>query len=441
MSRPRICIAIAHFLPLIGGAEKQALMQARALRERGYEVTIVTLRHDRAWPRREMIAGVPIVRIAGRLVSGRARRPGLLRKLSYFAGMVVMGWTFWRRRQSYDVLHVFQLNLMALPAAVVCEVTGKPLIVALRSVGSSEPESVSDKGSLVDYTSDAKAAYLQVDTPGREGDLHQLEQLGKPVVCFTRSLLERIGAVVVVLSSRSEKYLSVSGFTLPNTELIPNGVDITRFAPSCSCPSDSERKQVVICVSTLRYAKGIDVLLRAWRLVHQQEQGARLRIVGGGPLRAQLERLAVSLEIMSSVEFLGEQSNVVAHLHRAGLAVLSSRREGMPNALLEAMACGLPCVATRVSGSEDIIQHGVNGLLVEPEDEEVLAEALLSLLRNPALAQKYGRAARATVEEHYSLERVTERYVELYHRVAYGDRTRTAGEERLVQREHRHARR
>ena len=99
------------------------------------------------------------------------------------------------------------------------------------------------------------------------------------------------------------------------------------------------------------------------------------------------------------------------------MAVLPSRWEGMPNALLEGMACGLPCVATRVSGSEDIIQHGVNGLLVESEDYQNMAQALLTLLRDPGLAQKYGRNARETVERQYSFEQVMDRYVQLYQRI------------------------
>jgi glycosyltransferase involved in cell wall biosynthesis len=78
------------------------------------------------------------------------------------------------------------------------------------------------------------------------------------------------------------------------------------------------------------------------------------------------------------------------------------------------MASGLPCVATRVSGSEEVIQHGVNGLLVDTDDHQALAEALLSLLRDPALARQFGHAARATAEARYSLEHVTDIYLELY---------------------------
>lgn len=100
--------------------------------------------------------------------------------------------------------------------------------------------------------------------------------------------------------------------------------------------------------------------------------------------------------------------------------VLPSRWEGMPNAVLEAMASGLPCIATRVSGSEDIILHGANGLLVEPEDHQALTKALLSLLRNPTLSRQFGHAARATIEQHYSLDRVTEIYLDLYQRLCNG---------------------
>jgi glycosyltransferase involved in cell wall biosynthesis len=86
----------------------------------------------------------------------------------------------------------------------------------------------------------------------------------------------------------------------------------------------------------------------------------------------------------------------------------------MPNAVLEAMACGLPCVATRVSGSEDIIEHGVNGMLVDIEDYQAIAQALLVLLRYPRLAKNMSQAARATIEERYSLDYITDTYVEIY---------------------------
>ena len=100
---------------------------------------------------------------------------------------------------------------------------------------------------------------------------------------------------------------------------------------------DREREHTVICVSRLRYEKGIDVLLQAWRLVQQQDPLARLIIVGGGPLAQQFLSMTEALGIGGSVEFTGVQNDVAGQLRRGGLAVLPSRWEGMPNALLEAM--------------------------------------------------------------------------------------------------------
>jgi glycosyltransferase involved in cell wall biosynthesis len=151
--------------------------------------------------------------------------------------------------------------------------------------------------------------------------------------------------------------------------------------------------------------------------VQKQKPEARLILVGDGPSEAQLKRLARELNILKSVEFAGQQSDVAGQLHRANIGILPSRWEGMPNALLEYMASGLASIATRVSGSEDLIQPGANGLLVESEDYVEMAQALLTLLGNAELIQKYGAAARQTVEQAYTIDYVTKRYLEVYQRL------------------------
>ncbi len=415
MSNPRIYIAISTFLPLVGGAEKQALAQGRSLRERGYETTIITLCYDRGWPRHEVIEGVPIIRVAGTLLGGREKLARPLQKLLYLMALLVMGWTLLQHRRRYDILHLYQLGSLVLPTALVCRLTNKPMIIAIRNTGPQRTGRLRDKPSLRPL--DATTPELQADRqPWIGGDLEGLEHMGKLVVRFTCFLLHPAHTVVVVLSSRMKDYLAAYSFNFPDVQLIPNGVDITRFHLTADA-SAKERAQVAICVSKLRYQKGIDVLLQAWRLVHEQFPQAQLILVGDGPLQTQLERMAQALGIAGSVEFTGLQSDIPAQFHRGGLAVLPSLWEGMPNAVLEAMACGLPCVATRVSGSEDIIQHGVNGLLVGPGDYQGMAQALLTLLRDPALAKKYGQAGRATIEKRYSFENIMDSYIELYQRI------------------------
>ncbi|GAC1350447.1 MAG: N-acetyl-alpha-D-glucosaminyl L-malate synthase BshA [Ktedonobacteraceae bacterium] len=429
MSDLRIYIAISTFHPLVGGAEKQALLQARSLRERGHRATIVTFHHEKRWLVREVIEGVPVMRVAGRLLGERKKLPRVLQRLVYLLAMLVMGWTLWQHRHRYDLLHVYQLNLLALPTALACRLTGKPLVVAVRSAllpGGKQ-------------TSNPIIPLLRVDKTTRIiHDLADLERFGWPVVRFTRFLLRSKQVMVVILSSRMREYLAVHHFILPNIQLIPNGVDTRRFQviqATCTARvgnySDNRSEahlQTVVSVSRLSYEKGIDVLLLAWQLVYKEVPQAKLLIVGNGPLEAQLVDMVEALGIAESVEFMGMQDDVAAQLHRSSIAVLPSRHEGMPNAVLEAMACGLPCVATRVSGSEDIIEQGVNGLLVEIEDYRDMAHALLALLRDAALTRKVGYAARATIEERYTLERVTDLYVKLYYTmVGVGDPSLRSG--------------
>lgn len=415
MSPVRVYIVISTFLPLIGGAEKQALTHSCGLQERGFVATIVTFRHDKQWLAYEVVESIPTLRVAGRLLGGREKLPRPLQKLLYLLALLVMTWTLWRHRHRYDVIHLYHLGMLAFPIALVCWLASRPLVVSVRAAGSGKVSRSSKKALLLAGPLDHSAPLLKFN--GRTsvgGDLEGLEMLGKPIVRFTRLLLRHIGAVLVILSSQTQAYLAAHNFTLPHIHLIPNGVNLTRFTPTNEDSSSGERAMVVVCVARLDYQKGLDVLLQAWRMIQQEVLLARLIIVGTGPLQSQLELLTQALSIQHSVEFTGFQQDVLAQLHRGILAVHPSRWEGMPNAVLEAMACGLPCVATRVSGCEDLIQDGVNGLLVAPEDYLGLAQALVTLLRDPVLARQYGHAARATIEKHYAHDQVMDQYVELY---------------------------
>lgn len=415
MKQPRIYVAITTFYPLVGGAETQTLAQCQLLQQQGYETHIVTFRHKKEWLPREELRGVPVQRVAGALLGDRAGWPRLVQRLAYFLAMFVMSWTLWQQRKNYDILQVCQFSLLVLPLAFVCRLARKPMTIVVISAGAGKATKTNEPARLLAGPLDASQPWLQVD--GKtwiDGDLYGLEQAGTFVTQYMRSMLRRMGVVVIVLSTRMERYLIDHHFFLPGTRLVPNGVDIARFHPAPTNLPIGDRPHTVVCVSKLRYEKGIDVLLQSWRLVHVQMPEARLILVGSGPVQPQLMQLAEALGVADSVEFAGLQSDVPAQFHRGYIAILPSRWEGMPNALLEAMGCGMACIATRVSGSEDLIQSGENGLLVESEDYVAMSEALLTLLRDTPLAQQYGQAARATVEQHYTLEQVIEMYSDIY---------------------------
>lgn len=392
MRNIRVYIAIETFLPLVGGSEKQAFLQSKYLRARGIEATILTMRFQRDWPACENIAGIPVLRVAGRILAWHDRLPGVLRRVCYLFALFALGWRLWRSRYSYDVLHVFQLTIFTLPALIVCRLARKPLVVAMRC---DSPQIGSN----------------QLKRRRSWADLDGLARLGKPALRLIDRQLSAAHAQIVVLSSCMRESLRRYGLISARVHLIPNGVDAVKFSPG---QEQDTRNLTVVCVAQFRYQKGIDVLLRAWCSVLARLPSARLVLVGTGPLFASLQRLAGELGIAASVEFAGLCDDVPSQLRRGRIAVLPSRWEGMPNALLEAMSCGLACVATRVSGSEDLLLQGERGLLVEPEDEQALTTAMLLLLQEPELARSYGLAARQHIEQHYAFCEVMNKHIELY---------------------------
>ena len=143
---PRIYIAIETFLPMVGGAEKQAFSQSKYLREQGFEVTIITMHYGRGWPKSENLDGVPVLRVAGQVLCWHKRLSGAGRRLCYLLALLALGWQLWRCRSDYDILHVFQLTLFTLPALLVCRLAHKPLVVSMRCEAPKPQNGRSERG-------------------------------------------------------------------------------------------------------------------------------------------------------------------------------------------------------------------------------------------------------------------------------------------------------
>ncbi|GHO91680.1 hypothetical protein KSF_017280 [Reticulibacter mediterranei] len=427
MSKPdrqhlRICVLAFMFAPFVGGAEIQAEKHARQMLALGHDVVLVTLRHYRHWKHLEMHNGLPVVRVGGlyrrngRLNIGRSGR--LLLDLAVF-------WKLWQLRQHYDVIHSMQLSSMGAIAALVGQITGKPVILSIQSAGPDQQQ---------EHLLNTEGAMLMADTlVGRfddhflrvatrdwtPGDIELLVQSFPFIGKLWLQFYKQSNAFYQVLSNRCYGYLINNGFKSEQIVRIPNGVDTEQFRPASRLLDRPER--IITCVARLEYPKGVDVLLHAWgRMMHEtpiwpEQLQPRLRIVGEGIFRPHLERIIAELHIQESVELPGRRLDIVELLQQSWGFVLPSRWEGMPNALLEAMACGLPCVATRVSGSEDIIQHELNGLLVEPEQPAEMAHALRRILEDRALRLRLGQAARHTIVSEYRIEAVAERCLHLYY--------------------------
>jgi glycosyltransferase involved in cell wall biosynthesis len=242
---------------------------------------------------------------------------------------------------------------------------------------------------------------------------------GRAMVDFIR----RSEAYYQILGKRSLDYLQTHHFRAEKIVHIPNGVDTTLFMPRPELRPDPEQvERDILCVARLSFPKGIDILLHAWKRMLDCLEAQhvalkpRLLLAGDGELAPQLERIVQLLGIEESVKFLGSRTDVVNLLQQAWAFVLPSRWEGMPNALLEAMSCGLPCVATRVSGSEDLITDEENGLLVDTEEPVALAQALVRLVVDTPLCERLGKHARETIMQKYQLSTITEQCLAFFHR-------------------------
>jgi glycosyltransferase involved in cell wall biosynthesis len=170
-------------------------------------------------------------------------------------------------------------------------------------------------------------------------------------------------------------------------------------------------------VGRLSPEKGIHVLLQAVKILVERGSRLQLTIVGGGPEEGRLKEFALRCGLGSSTVFHGETDEVDKILVATDAFILPSLSEGLSSALLEAMACGLPVVATAVGGTRDILTDHENGLLVPPGDADKMAGAIGEIIHTPELATQLGRKARETVEREFSLEAVISRYTEVYEKL------------------------
>ena len=229
-----------------------------------------------------------------------------------------------------------------------------------------------------------------------------------------RLILRRSAHVIAVSEAVAVHGLQAVGGRVPITT-VPNGVDLDTFRPPpWERPTLS---YTVLFVGRLVPNKGPDVLLRCVPSVLAWHPQARFDLVGEGPMRARLERLAASMGISHAVRFLGLRNDVDDQMRRAAVFVRPSYLEGMPLTILEAMASGLPVVATPVGGTPELVRHGETGYLVPVDDPEALAMAVTSLLDDPTRARKMGRRGRTTVDAGYGWEDVIDRTEAVYREV------------------------
>jgi glycosyltransferase involved in cell wall biosynthesis len=369
-----VIFTIRYFHPFVGGTEKQALTLASHLAAKGVDVTILTSRFQRNWHCLEFMGNVKVVR----LCSPRIKVIGALIFLSCLAGYLI------RQRKNYSIIHTFQIGYTSFMSILLGVLLKKPTLLKLASSGIG-------------------------------GDISRARRTAWGRLCL---LMATKASRIIAVSTMVGQELLDEQVSPAIIAAIANGVDVHRYDRHMDKRAMRKRinlpeNNTVIFTGRLSSEKGVDYLIRGFVQL-KKAQPCQLLIIADGPERENIVRLIKKCNTGDSVLLVSGAEEVAPYLAASDVFVLPSRFEGLSNALLEAMSCWLPVISTRVGGSKDVIQDGVNGLLVDVDQEEELADAMGRVLGDRQLAESLGRNARETVKAKHDISKIADAYIALY---------------------------
>ena len=373
----KLVIINSEFPPIGGGAGNASSNIARQMVLQGHEVIHFSTQH-RDFPNEELWQGVKIVRVPA--IRRHLDRSNPIEQLS-FALMGSVSIIQAVKKISPDLILAFFGIPCGLTAYSLKQILGIPYIVSLRGG----------------------------DVPGfRPYDFKVFHRLVSPILrVIWRS------ASSLVANSAGMRDLALRFQPNAQIELIPNGVDVNFFIPAYR----DWRVPHLLSVGRVVYQKGLDLALSV--LTSLKEYDWEWTIAGDGVARQELELLAKQLKIDDRIHFVGWQSKeqLTTLYHTANIFLFPSRHEGMPNAVLEAMASGLPVVASEIAGNEELVLPNQTGILFTSEDQNGLRQGLERLLSNAELRQQMGAAGRRRVESEYTWDKVAREYTSLISKI------------------------
>jgi glycosyltransferase involved in cell wall biosynthesis len=376
---PRICYVLSHFFPHASGAERQALAQGAQLVRRGHSVRVVT-RAIAGQPSNDVLEGVQI----HRWIQTSSRGP--LFGLSFVLGVAR---ALRKLRPEYDLIHTHQGLWEAISTGVA-----RPLLQGAPTL-------------------------IQPASSGYFGEAEELARTrGFPIL---RRAILRNTAFAAISEDIERQWLSLG---VPRSKLVrlASGVDAHKFRPGVVDPaieSTLPPHPRVVFTGRLHRQKNLEMLLEAWPTV-TQATGASLILVGDGEERDRLQAFASKVGVIDRVRFVGKVESPAEYLRAADAFVLPSVAEGMSNSLLEAMASGLPCLASAIGGNTDLLGPGEAGILLPADQSSAWSSGLIQVLTNQEFARKLGQTARRRIEADFSIEAIVDRYQELYRKLMEG---------------------
>ena len=371
------------YYPEISGAANQCRQLVDKLKG-NVSFTVLTTTRDSNLSKRSQVDGIDVFRILWRDNVG-----------NYFKATLDFATFFLFRRRDFQIVHLHGFSLKSFFLSLLSRIFNKKVIIKMTSVGHDDPISMKRRGFLLNYFFSKADAYVGM-SPQFEG-LYRTSKLP---------------------SNRLKK--------------IPNGVETNTFHPIIAGEKGMLRDQMglprtmklILFVGHFSREKCPDILLDAWkRYVAEAFSDTGIIFVGS----TNPDHYEVNANLVENIKELAEPyfneriffiestQRVEKYYQAADIFVLPSLREGMPNALLEAMSCGLPAIVSRLEGVTDwVVSDKIDGLLVEPGNGDDLGKAIKRILSDYALAKSLGREARRTVIERFSMNRVAGEYAKLY---------------------------
>jgi glycosyltransferase involved in cell wall biosynthesis len=371
----RVVLVSDYFKPHFGGGVERVVEElAHNLVNFGHEVRVLTFNPD-GWPAQEKLDGIEIVRI-----------PALnLQPILGFPAALNAGIGLRRYLEDADIIHVHNIFFM-LSLLTVLSRPGAPIVTTMHV------------GSLANL-------------PGFTGAIGRLYER-----TLGASVLRRSRAITAVSSAVADHGARLCP-ELP-VQVIPNTVDVERFRPPVETNGSQGKNQTILFLGRFARNKGPQYLVEAIPRVLSEIPEASFDFIGDGPLRDSLAKRMAELGLNGKARIRGKVPEVVPVLQGAGVVVRPSLTEGMPLAVMEAMACGRPVLASRVGGTPDLIHDGETGILFEPGDVDALIAGLIHLLEDGQRAARMGRRAREWAEGRMTWETVSRAYEQLYEEVA-----------------------
>jgi len=368
----KILMIIDRYIPIWGGAENQLKQLIPHLRHLDCDIKILTRRWHQDMKKLEIIDATPVYRLG---IPGT----NIFSTISYVLGLFIYSI---RNRKGIDVIHSHGAAALGAVGTVIGSVIGKRNITKIAS--------------------STKIPKLQKSLFGKL--VLSFFKKSSAIICMTDEILDELKAINVATAK---------------IKRISNAVDVNRFKPGNQETRSTFRKErgwdeetpIILFSSRLIIGKGLDILVKAWPDVIKSFPDAKLIILGSGTNQIDSVEEEIKEQISSNnienIHFEGDVTNPEVYLGISDIFVFPSRHEGISNALLEAMASGLCCIASAIGGNQTVMEDGKDGILFKMDNPESLSNAIIKQLHNPEERLRLGKNARNKVAGKYSFETIS----------------------------------